>query len=203
MMTLLTQLFTAMIQVLLFATLPFLWWLVFDRKKQNFFSWIGLKPINSADKKPVFSSAATACVLFTGLSLLLLYLLKGVETATSEFAGLGMSGLPSALIYAFVKTGLSEEIVFRGFVLKRLASKIGFAVANIIQSFLFGLLHGIMFFNFVNPIIAVAIIIFTGSVAWFMGYINEKKADGSILPSWIIHGLSNTLSSVISLFCIM
>lgn len=32
-----------------------------------------------------------------------------------------------------------------------------------------------------------------------MGYLNEKKAGGSILPSWIIHGLSNLFSSVISM----
>ena len=147
--------------------------------------------------------AAIACILFAILSLLMLYLLRGVETATAEFTGLGVKGLPAALVYAFVKTSLSEEILFRGFILKRLASKTGFAAANCVQSALFGMPHGILFFNFVNPVIAVSIIVFTGIVAWSMGYINEKKADGSIIPSWIIHGLSNAFASVISLFSII
>ena len=31
---------------------------------------------------------------------------------------------------------------------------------------------------------AVFIIFFTSATAWFMGYVNEKKANGSIIPSW-------------------
>jgi hypothetical protein len=31
------------------------------------------------------------------------------------------------------------------------------------------------------------VIAFTGTLGWLMGYINEK-ADGSILPSWILMG---------------
>ncbi|MFI3173182.1 MAG: CPBP family intramembrane glutamic endopeptidase, partial [Eubacteriales bacterium] len=99
--------------------------------------------------------------------------------------------------------GLSEEIVFRGFILKRLSNKMNFTLANIIQSILFGLLHGVLFFSFVNPVIAFIIIVFTGAIGWFMGYINEEKANGSILPSWIIHGLSNLFSSIMAMFSII
>lgn len=119
------------------------------------------------------------------------------------FSGMGIVGLPSALIYAFIKTALSEEILFRGFLLKRLSNKFGFRIGNIVQSILFGLLHGAIFFSLINFEKVVLIISFTGLIAWCMGYVNEKKADGSIMPSWIIHGIANTFSAIISMFCII
>ncbi len=197
------QLLSAVIQVIIFTAIPFLWWIVSARKKESFFYWIGVKPFKIADKRSVYTTVIIVCFLFMGLSLAILHLLKDVELATSEFSGLGIVGLPSVLIYGFIKTGLSEELLFRGFILKRLASKIGFTGSNVIQSVLFGLIHGVMFFNYVNAIVAIVIIAFTGSIGWFMGYINEKKADGSILPSWLIHGLANTFSSIIALFSII
>jgi len=36
-----------------------------------------------------------------------------------------------------------------------------------------------------------------------MGYINEKKADGSILPSWSIHAIANIFSGVCSAFLLI
>lgn len=47
---------------------------------------------------------------------------------------------------------------------------------------------------------AVLIILFTGVIGWIMGYINEKKADGSILPGWMIHALSNIFSGICAAF---
>ena len=87
--------------------------------------------------------------------------------------------------------------------LKRLSNKFGFRVANVIQSIIFGLLHGIMFFSLVGIVKAMIIILLTGIVAYAMGYVNEKKANGSILPSWIIHALSNIFASIIAMFSII
>ena len=123
--------------------------------------------------------------------------------ATSEFKGLGISALLPALIYAIFNTSLPEEIFFRGFLLKRLSNKFGFRVANVIQSTIFGLLHGIMFFSLVGIVKAMIIILLTGIIAYAMGYVNEKKANGSILPSWFIHALSNIFASIIAMFSII
>lgn len=51
-------------------------------------------------------------------------------------------------------------------------------------------MHGVMFFSHVGIVKAILKSIFTSSIAWLMGYINEKKANGSIVPSWIIHAIS-------------
>ena len=87
--------------------------------------------------------------------------------------------------------------------MKRVASKFSYITANVIQSVIFGLLHGIMFFNVLGEIHTIVIIFFTGIIAFAMGYINEKKANGSILPSWFIHALSNIFASIVSMFSLM
>ncbi|MFI3237549.1 MAG: CPBP family intramembrane glutamic endopeptidase [Lachnospiraceae bacterium] len=197
------QLLSAVIQVMFFSFLPLLLWIFRGRKKEGFFSWIGLKSISNNDRKKVLFFSSITLFVFIVLSVYLLFLLKDIQLATSEFDGIGITALPAAIVYSFIKTGLSEEILFRGFILKGLLNKMNFTLANAIQSILFGLLHGVMFFNFVNPIITFIIIALTGAIGWFMGYINEKKANGSILPSWIIHGLSNLFASMVAMFSIL
>ena len=54
-----------------------------------------------------------------------------------------------------------------------------------------------------STLINTIIILLTGIVAYAMGYVNEKKANGSILPSWIIHALSNIFASIIAMFSII
>ena len=127
-------------------------------------------------------------------------MVKNIDTATSEFHGLGVSGILPALLYAIFNTALPEEIFFRGFILKKIPSKFGFYAANLIQSVLFGLLHGTMFFSIAGMIKAMIIIVLTGAIAFCMGYVNEKKAGGSIIPSWCLHVLSNAFASFVALF---
>ena len=194
------KLVNGIIQVLLFSIVPFIWWLVTARKKENFFKWIGLKKIVSS--KGFIKIFLLIILAFLVLSIGILFLVQGVETATSEFYEAGISVLPAALVYAFLTTALSEEMLFRGFLLKRLSSGFGFKAGNIIQAALFGLLHGVMFFAVVGIFKAVIIIVFTGLIGWCMGYVNEKKAQGSIMPSWIIHGIANLFSSAIAMFAI-
>lgn len=141
-------------------------------------------------------------ICFILIGLLTLYAIRNVETATSDFIGLGVKAIPSIIVYAALNTALPEEIFFRGFLLKRLIKVIGFKKANIIQSVIFGLLHGFMFHSFVGNMTMILIILFTGIIAWFMGRINELYSDGSIVPSWIIHTLSNIFSGICSAFSI-
>ena len=68
---------------------------------------------------------------------------------------------------------------------------------------LFGLMHGVFFFGAIGAIKAFLLISYTGLVAFIMAYINEKKADGSIFPSWAIHACANIVSSVFALFSIL
>lgn len=188
-------------QIFIFTLIPFIWWFISSRKEENFIRWIGLK-LPEMKKNSWFWIIGTS-IVFMLISILVIYFFKGVDLATSNFEGLGIKALPSIFIYAVFNTAFSEELLFRGFLLKRLSNKFGFSVANILQASLFGILHGAMLISSVGITRTILIILFTGSIGWFMGYVNEKKANGSIIPSWIIHSIANIFSGISSAFLLI
>ena len=196
---LLNEIVSSIIQILLFSIVPFIWWLITARKKESFYVWIGLKKASAISWK----SLLVVTSLFIMVSVFTLYLTKDVETATSEFEGLGISALQPAIVYAVYHTSLPEELLFRGFLLKRLSHPFGFRAANIIQGLLFGLLHGAMFLNLAGLTRTILIIFVTSGIAFAMGYINEKKSGGSILPSWFIHATANLFAAVVAMFSLV
>ena len=120
--------------------------------------------------------------------------------ATAEFVGKGFSVLLPAIIYSFVKTGLSEEILFRGFIGKRLINKFGLNTGNLLQAALFGLLHGAMVISITSIFGAIVVTLITGMAGYLMGYINENLSKGSIVPSWLLHGCTNLVASLVAMF---
>lgn len=196
---LLNEIVSSIIQILLFSIVPFVWWLITARKKESFYVWIGLKKASAISWK----SLLVVTSLFIMVSVFTLYLTKDVETATSEFEGLGISALLPAFVYAVFHTSLPEELLLRGFLLKRLSHPFGFRAANIIQGLLFGLLHGAMFLNLAGLTRTILIIFVTSGIAFAMGYINEKKSGGSILPSWFIHATANLFAAVVAMFSLV
>lgn len=198
---LINEIGSSILQISLFGMIPFVWWLITARKRQKFTEWMGLKKIRGGKKTLIGITAVSAVFLATGA--LTLYAIRGVETAASGFAGLGAAAIPAIVIYAAFHTAFPEELLFRGFLLKRLTNKVGFHAANAIQAVLFALLHGAMFFTLTGAAKASFITVFTGAAAWSMGYVNEKCADGSIAPSWIIHTVSNLFSGMCAAFSIL
>ena len=195
------ELIDAIIQVVFFAAIPFIVWLIFGRKKEGFFKWIGLKKIvwNRSIKIILFTLVvATSYVVLLSLSIKMLP--DGITTAGSQFNGLGGSGIPVAVIYGFIRTGLSEEIIFRGFLLKRFQAWLGFKAGNMIQAFLFGLMHGIPFLFATHSIGSLILLtLLPGTFGWYQGWLNEKQSNGSIVPSWLLHGMMNFITTCITL----
>ena len=191
---------SSLMQIILFSIVPFLVWYFSARKKERFREWIGLKKIRGGKNTALAIILVT--IFYLAISLVFLNNLKNIENATSEFQGLGFEALPAIFVYAIFNTSFPEEILFRGFILKRLASKLGFTNANFIQGLLFGLLHGVMFFPLVGSFKTILIVLLTSLIALLMGYINEKLSDGSIIPSWIIHAISNLIAGLYAAFYI-
>ena len=194
---------SSIIQIILFSIIPYLWWFITKRKKIKFLEWIGIKKPKISDKRKFITLFLVTTILFLMLSISMLIMVKDLEIATSEFTGLGFKALLPAIIYAFIQTAFTEELFFRGFLTKVLINGFGFKLGNFIQSLTFGLLHLVMFYGVAGFYKSFIIFLFTGVIAWFMGYINEKLADSSIYPSWLMHGVSNMFSSIISMFNII
>ena len=193
------QLLNAVIQIVLFAIIPFFWWLFTARKKEGFFSWIGLKRPRCENKKQLALWMLILFAVCLVVGEIAVYLRGEVAAAESAFAGMGLAALPSLLAYAFLQTAFSEEVLFRGFLLKRLAAKFGFVAATIVQALIFGAIHLAMVWGQVGLLAGAVIVIYPMIPAVAFAWLNEKKADGSILPSWIVHSALNTVSALFSL----
>lgn len=174
---LIKKLTNSIIQIIAFSLIPFLWWLVTSRKKMSFFEWIGLKKVKNLKENKLFTWILMVIVLVSIFSVFIFYILKNMNVAYSEYTGLGIKALPSILVYASFNTSFPEEILFRGFLLKRIGNKFGFTIGNLIQALLFGCIHGILFFSAVGILKSIVITLFTGMIGWIIGYINEKKLE--------------------------
>ena len=198
----LNELIGAVIQVLFLSLPPLAVWYVTARRKESFSSWIGLKkPVCSNTIISVISAVVMTFIYIGSISACVKILPDGVTTAGSQFAGEGLKALPAAFFYAFLRTALSEEIQFRGFVLKRIQNKAGFIAGNSVQALLFGLMHGIPFGLITKSVPAfVLLTLLPGLIGWYQGWLNEKQCNGSIVPSWLLHGCINFFTAVFSLF---
>lgn len=197
-----TELLGAVFQLLIFSLIPFIWWLITARKKDSFFKWIGLKKI--VHEKKVVNTLLITVLAVAVYILLTVFCIKSISdeitTAGSQFAGKGFIAIPAALAYGYIRTGLAEEIVFRGFLLKRIKNRFGFQTGNLIQAVLFGLMHGIPFGLVTQDVvITVLLTILPGAFGWYQGWLNEKRCGESIVSSWLLHGTMNFIVTCLSL----
>ncbi|EZH64842.1 CPBP family intramembrane glutamic endopeptidase [Geomicrobium sediminis] len=205
-MDLTSLILSSILQVLLFTSIPFIFWLLTARKDVKFFGYIGLHRIKM-NTSVLKYSAYLIGMIFLMLAIIGLMAVSGLsdssDIAIAQFAGYGIVAIIPALFYAFIQTGLSEEIFFRGFVAKRLINKLGFRLGNFVQAFIFGVVHGIMFIFITNFLVAMMIITVTGVCAYLLGWMNEMKSGGSILPSWLIHSVGNFIGAIFIMFNII
>lgn len=198
MSTFITELLSSVVQVLLFSLIPFIVWLLTARKKESFFSWIGLKKVTS-DKKECAKYAIGAIIISDLVGMIVYKFVLDADWNRSTSAGMGIIGLPSAILNSYIHTAFSEEILFRGFIQKRLQRIFSFKVATIIQAIIFGFAHIVLILDKINFVEGLALVIFPIIPGILIAYVNEKKADGSIIPGWLMHGTMNILLRVAQL----
>ena len=199
-MLLVNAIISAILQVLVFTATPFFVYLIAYRRARGFFDYIGLR---KPERRTMLYATLLAVAFVLPVLVLLSYspsireVVTAPHTVVGRLRSYGFSGVTVALltVKALVQTSLSEEILFRGFVAKRLISWLGFTWGNLLQALLFGLVHLLLFIGqeFSLPI-AAGVVLFTGLGGWASGYLNERLGNGSILPSWWMHGLTNAIT---------
>lgn len=207
---LISALINALIQLaaaLLIAWLP---WLVFARKRSGFRQWIGLT-------LPTAKSMVWALALCAGWQIITIgvYFLpaftalaagEGTVAGTVRENGISVETIILIAILALIKTGLTEEIVFRGLIGKRLINSFGFWIGNTAQAVIFGAIHLAIFVIPGAPeftwILGALVLVLPGMAGWIMGFANEKLGNGSIAPGWLIHGLGNAVSYPVLAFLV-
>jgi len=196
-----SEFFGALTQVVMFGLIPLIWWLITARKKENFFKWLGFRKVEHEGKwSGTIIKTVIAVAVYGTLTLVTVGQLEGVTKAGSAFSGEGAVAIPAVIAYGLIRTALSEEILFRGFILKRVQNKFGFAVGNTVQAILFGLLHGVPFGIASHSVVALVVLTITpAAIGWYMGWLNEKKCGGSIVSSWMMHGIINVIIGCMAL----
>lgn len=195
------SLISAILQVMLFSMIPFIWWLCTARKKQPFLTWIGLqKPIIvHKGRYAMYIVLSIFTMLIPSFALVFFYIDRSL-LAANQFAGLGAAAVIPALFYAIIQTGLSEELLFRGFLLKRLMKIFDFQVANLLQSIVFGCVHGAMLWSVLTLHVILLVVLTTALAGYVMGWVSERIAGGSIVTSWSIHSIVNFIAACLYMF---
>ena len=205
----LDEIVSAILQILVFTLIPFVVYLITQRKLKGFFEYIGLK---ATTKKALLLALATSLIFLAGgISLAFVSnevreVLINPPSITGKIREMGLQ--PAAVIIliviAWFKTSLSEEILFRGFIAKRLVNWLGFELGNILQAVIFALIHVLLFWALSKAgiLFLAFIFLFSGFAGYIIEYINEKFGEGSIIPGWIAHALGNTISYSVIAFLI-
>ena len=190
-MVLVNEAISSVMQTLLFTLIPFIVWLITARKKESFFSWIGLKGVGE-DKKQCLKYTLIAFAICEVAGFIVNNMFMK-EWNISQYAGMGAEGIPCIILFSYVHTAFSEEILFRGFIQKRLQSKFGFRIAVVIQAIIFGLAHLLPALGQINFAQGMVLMFYPMIPAVSVAFVDEKKANGSILPGWLIHGTLNII----------
>lgn len=193
---------STLVQISFVFIISWISYFVFCREKNGFFHWIGLyMPKSNNWIKKSIMVFTVALLIMVGPLIIFQYLgyITPEMTYDKTISGQGLSINILIIIFlkAIIQTSLSEEIFFRGLIGKRVAKKFGYPAGNIIQSIIFGLPHGLPFMIvYKEYIVGTVLIITAGIVGYLQFWLNEKKADGSLVPSITIHSIMNIMSFI-------
>ncbi|MEF2562542.1 MAG: CPBP family intramembrane glutamic endopeptidase [Negativibacillus sp.] len=201
---------TTIVNLIVFSLLPIIWWFFRHRKEEGFFRWIGFFKPQLKSKWWVLLVFAILYYFFYNFdftqfvsSETLEYIESSAAVSANVFAGMGAAAILPAFIENFIANGVAEEILYRGFLCKRLISKIGLVKGVILQAVLFGLMHNMLYILAgldVGLWYHTLTFIFTGTGALLLGWLNEKIFNGSIIPSILLHGAGNFIASMLVAF---
>ena len=183
---------SALVNLLVFAGLPFFAYFVYQkwRHKRAFGEILRRAGLQPGARRYLAYSAAFACA---GVAILVLWpppldplVRKG--SPQRPFVGLGLGGpaVLMALLYGVVQTGFPEELLFRGLIAGSLSRRLPLLWANLGQALIFFIPH-LLVLTVMPEMWGILPIIF--AVALFCGWVRIKS--GSIFGSWLLHASGN------------
>lgn len=201
---------TTIVNLIVFSLIPVIWWFFRHRKETGFFRWVGFYRPELKSKWWVLLVFAVLYYFFYNWDFTQLvdpktleYIEGSAAVSANAFAGIGAAAILPALIENFIANGVAEEILYRGFLCKRLCNKIGVVKGIVLQAVLFGLMHNALYVLAgldVGLWYHTLMFVFTGTAALLLGWLNEKIFNGSIIPSILLHGAGNFIASMLVAF---
>lgn len=201
------EIVNALVQLAAVLAISAIAWLALGRRRESYTAWLGLTAPDKGWLGPSLVLAGVAIALTVPLFLFgpLADLATGEATVGGSFEGRGLSAetVATVLVVAIVKTGLTEEIFFRGLIGKQLVGRFGFAIGNTLQAIPFGAIHLLMFAvpgaPEAAPVSVTLVFLIPAIAGWLMGWANYRYGGGSIVPGWTMHALGNTVANLLFL----
>lgn len=198
---LLTQVVQFFAQLVLFTAIPLIWYLVTKKKdSESFIRYVGLQEVPAKAYGSAFLVTGVATI-FTLAYFTLLRVSGGMEQVLLQDAYEQSPPLTFALIvlWSGLRAGICEELLFRGFIGKRLIRHLGFGLGNVLQAVVF-MVPYLIAYGIAPTFESIGGLLNAGVMGYAFGFIMHKKADGSILPSMVLHALVDVAAVPISLF---
>jgi membrane protease YdiL (CAAX protease family) len=182
---------SALVNLLVLAGLPFLLYFAYQkwRYKRGFGEVARRAGLRLGEARYVGYSLAFA---LAGVAILVIwppplepFLRPG--SPQQSFQGLGLAAaLPMALLYGVVKTGFTEELLFRGLIAGSLSRRFSLLWANVVQALIFLIPH-LLVLRIMPEMWGILPVIFASAL--FVGWVRIKS--GSIIGGWVIHASAN------------
>lgn len=191
-----TESVSAATNILLFSFIPLVWHLIRRRTLQGFAQSLGLyRTRKDLNLFTVFLIIAPAYLATLAANIALIVLgYSGRSPADTQ--GLTAVTLFLSLLLYGLKTGIAEEIFFRGFLARKLIGVLGFSRGNVIQAAVFALPHVVLSGSASTADIVVRVLN-AFLLGYVFGYVMDRKCDGSIVPVMIAHTAINMVSSLV------
>ena len=116
------------------------------------------------------------------------------RSAQREFVGLGITStsVAMALLYGVVKTGFSEELLFRGLIAGSLGRRLPLLWANLLQALVFLLPH-LLVVVVMPEVWGLLPVVFVAAL--FLGWARIRSE--SILGPWLVHASANVAMALL------
>lgn len=190
----------ALLQLLAFTAIPAAVYAI-GRRREGLAAYLGLRwPPPGALLLGLLAGAGGAAL--AGLAIRGTpwgELLGGPSTPAGGLSGRsGVDAVAHVFARAVIQTGIAEEILFRGFVARRAFAWLGFARGNLLQAAIFAAVHGIVLVAVPAAVPAAPLVLGLPFVAaLLLGWINERRGGGSIVPGMVAHASGNAVAMVL------
>ena len=183
---------SALLNVVVLAALPFLFYFAYHRlrHKRSYREVARRAGLQLGEARYLAYSLAFAAMSVVALLVwsppLEVFLREGSPQRVFRGLGLGSNAIAMAILYGVVKTGFSEELLFRGLIAGSLSRRLSLLWANLLQAVIFLLPHLLILFT-MPELWGLLVVVFVGAL--FKGWVRIRS--GSVLGPWLIHAAGN------------
>lgn len=130
--TLIIEFMNTITNILLFSTIPLVWYLTRERTFKGFIHSLGIYKSQIINPLAVLANITIVYVITLVANIMV------IISANSGRSSVDTNGFNTITLFLYLllygmKTAIAEEILFRGFIAKKLIKKLGYSKGNVVE----------------------------------------------------------------------